>query len=84
MPNLKDLLLGICIAGGIILILLGLQAVAMGNKLWPAYLIAGAIIAAVFIKVAINDYQHSRSKCNSLVKDFVWRFKAETFARSII
>jgi len=57
MPNLKDLLLGICIAGGIILILLGLQAVAMGNKLWPAYLIAGAIIAAVFIKVAINDYQ---------------------------
>ena len=60
MNILKDWILGICIASGIILILLGLQAVAMGNKLWPAYFIAGAIIAAGFIKVAVNDYQKGK------------------------
>ena len=56
MKILKDWMLGICIGGGIVLILLGLQAVTRGNKWWPAYFIAGAIIAAGFVKVAINDY----------------------------
>ena len=56
MKNVKDWIFGIGIGGGIILILLGLQAVTTGNKWWPAYFIAGAIIAAGFIKVTINDY----------------------------
>jgi cell division protein FtsW (lipid II flippase) len=41
-------------------VLLGLQAVTRGNKWWLAYLIVGVIIAAVFLKVAINDYQKER------------------------
>jgi hypothetical protein len=60
MKNVKDWILGIGIGGGIILILLGLQAVATGNKWWPAYFAAGAIIAAGFIKFAINDYSKEK------------------------
>ena len=60
MKILKDWIVGICIGSGIILVLLGLQAVTRGNKWWLAYLIVGVIIAAVFLKVAINDYQKGR------------------------
>lgn len=59
MPSVKDLILGICISSGIILIFLGVGAVWAGNGRWPAYLIAGAVIAGAFIKIAINDYKRS-------------------------
>jgi hypothetical protein len=59
MPTLKDLIVGICIAGGVILILSGIGAVSAGNKWWPAYFIAGIPIALAFIKVAVNDYKRS-------------------------
>jgi hypothetical protein len=59
MPTIKDLILGICIAGGVILVLLGIGAVSAGNKWWPAYFIAGIPIALVFIKVAFNDYKRN-------------------------
>jgi uncharacterized membrane protein SirB2 len=60
MKILKDWIVGLCIGSGIILVLLGLQAVTRGNQWWLAYLIGGIIIAAVFLKVAINDYQKGR------------------------
>ena len=57
MKSLKEVILGLCIGGGIILILSGFGAVREGQKWWPAYFIAGVIIAARFLKVAINDYK---------------------------
>ena len=56
MKSLKEVILGLCVGGGIILILSGIGALRAGNKLWPVYFIVGAIIAVVFSKVAVNDY----------------------------
>jgi hypothetical protein len=59
MLTLKDWIVGICISSGIILIFLGVGAVWAGNGKWPVYLVAGAVIAGAFVKIAINDYKRS-------------------------
>ncbi len=52
MKSVKEILLGLCIGGGIILVLSGIGAVRSGNNWWPAYFIAGAIIAVGSLKLS--------------------------------
>jgi hypothetical protein len=52
MKSLKEILLGLCVGGGIILVLSGIGAVRSGNNWWPAYFIAGAIIAVGSLKLS--------------------------------
>ena len=52
MKSLIEVILGLCIGGGIILILSGIGAVREGQKWWPAYFIVGAIIAVGFLKLS--------------------------------
>ena len=52
MKYLKEGILGVCIGSGIILIMLGIQALRMGNNLFPAYLIVGVLLSVGFIFVA--------------------------------
>jgi hypothetical protein len=44
MKSFKELILGLCVGGGVILILSGIGAVRAGNMRWPAYFMVGAII----------------------------------------
>jgi hypothetical protein len=52
MKTLKEVILGLCVGGGIILILSGIGALRAGNKLWPVYFIVGATIAIGFLKLS--------------------------------
>jgi len=52
MKSLKEVILGLCIGGGIILILSGIGAVREGQQGWPAYFIVGAIIVVGFLKLS--------------------------------
>jgi len=52
MKSFKEVILGLCVGGGIILILSGIGAVRAGNKWWPAYFIVGAIIAIGFLRLS--------------------------------
>ena len=45
MKSLKEIILGLAVGGGIVLVLSGIGAVRSGSNWWPAYFIAGAIIA---------------------------------------
>jgi hypothetical protein len=50
--SFKEVILGLCIGGGFILILAGIEAANLGNKWYPAYFISGATIAAGFLKLS--------------------------------
>jgi len=52
MKSLKEIILGLCVGGGIILVLSGIGAVRSGNTWWPAYFIVGAIIVVGSIKLS--------------------------------
>ncbi len=45
MKSLKEIILGLAVGGGIVLVLSGIGAVRSGSNWWPAYFIAGAISA---------------------------------------
>ncbi len=52
MKSFKEVILGLVIGGGFILILAGIEAFNLGNKWYPAYFITGAIIAVGFLKLS--------------------------------
>jgi hypothetical protein len=52
MKSLQEILLGLGVGGGIILVLSGIGAVRSGNNWWPAYFIVGVIIAVGSLKLS--------------------------------